>query len=93
MFILTPDDKVHSRDADQDAPRDNVIFEMGLFISRLGRNRTFMLREHGSDLKIPSDLIGITPLTYVHDPKKSIPEQLAPVCHEFRQLIKGLGAL
>lgn len=93
LFVFTPDDHISSRGHDSEGPRDNVIFEMGLFISKLERNRTFMFREHNADLKIPSDLLGVTPITYVDDKKSKLQDQLAAPCEELRQLIRGLGAL
>lgn len=92
LFVFTPDDKVLSRKDEHEAPRDNVVFELGLFMARLGRTRTFLLREHKSDLKIPSDLLGITPVTYVYKASESLKTQLAPPCNELRRLFKGLGA-
>ncbi len=44
-------------------PRDNVIFELGLFMGTLGRSRTFLLQQAGQ-LKIPSDLAGVTTATF-----------------------------
>ena len=40
----------------QASPRDNVIFEAGLFGAALGMRRTFIL--HASGAKLPSDLLG-----------------------------------
>src|SRR5437764_4225737 len=42
----------------QASPRDNVVFEAGLFGGLLGMRRTFILQANGS--KIPSDLLGLT---------------------------------
>jgi hypothetical protein len=64
VLILTPDDLVESRGGTRNSPRDNVIFEIGLFIGQLGRERVFILSERDSDLKIPSDLLGITTIQY-----------------------------
>jgi predicted nucleotide-binding protein with TIR-like domain len=38
-------------------PRDNIVFELGLFMGRLGRERTFIVRPASGPLKIPSDLV------------------------------------
>jgi predicted nucleotide-binding protein len=46
------------------SPRDNVIFELGLFMGALTRTRTFVLAPSQVDLKIPSDLLGVTFLRY-----------------------------
>lgn len=58
IVVVTGDDFTQSRDKVFDAPRDNVIFEFGLFLGRLGRSKVFFLRQEGS--KIPSDLLGIS---------------------------------
>jgi hypothetical protein len=51
-----------SPDAGQDSPRDNVVFEAGLFGGVLGMPRTFILHARGS--KLPSDLLGLTCIRY-----------------------------
>lgn len=65
ILLLSPDDTVTSRSHTLNAPRDNVIFELGLFIGALGHARTLIIQPRGTDLKIPSDLLGLTPLGYV----------------------------
>jgi hypothetical protein len=44
------------------SPRDNVVFEAGLFGAALGMRRTFIL--HASGAKLPSDLLGLTCVRY-----------------------------
>ena len=72
ILVLTPDDTVKSRGAHAAAPRDNVIFELGLFMGALGRKRVFALCENpgkatpwqrnclrekaGKSLKVPTGL-------------------------------------
>src|ERR1700750_364501 len=51
----------------QASPRDNVVFEAGLFGGALGIRRTFILHAEGS--KLPSDLLGLTSVRY--DPATS----------------------
>ena len=46
------------------APRDNVVFELGLFMGALSRSRTFVCVPAGEALKIPSDLKGMTNIQY-----------------------------
>jgi Predicted nucleotide-binding protein containing TIR-like domain len=46
----------------QASPRDNVVFEAGLFGGVLGMRRTFILHANGS--KLPSDLLGLTCIRY-----------------------------
>ncbi len=93
VFVFGPDDKVASRGVAYDGPRDNVIFEMGLFLSQLGRQRCVMVSERGSDIKIPSDLLGVTPITYITRLGSDINVTLAPVCTELSGLVSKLGLL
>jgi len=48
--------------AGQAAPRDNVVFEAGLFGGVLGMRRTFILHANGA--KLPTDLLGLTCIRY-----------------------------
>ena len=62
LFVLTPDDLVKSRKFRSPAPRDNVVFEMGLFMGALGRRRAFpvVVSPAKNRVKVPSDLLGNT---------------------------------
>jgi predicted nucleotide-binding protein len=90
-FIISPDDTVFSREEEKLAPRDNVIFELGLFMGVLDRLRVFLIREHDSDVKIPSDLLGITQVTYVLKKGGDLTTALGPVCNELRKAIAAQG--
>src|SRR6476646_60595 len=46
----------------QASPRDNVVFEAGLFGGALGIRRTFILHANGA--KLPTDLLGLTSVRY-----------------------------
>ena len=46
----------------QASPRDNVVFEAGLFGGTLGMRRIFILHANGA--KLPSDLLGFTCVRY-----------------------------
>ena len=69
VFLFAKDDwtttALPSSDAaggGQAAPRDNVVFEAGLFGSALGMRRTFIL--HAREAKLPTDLLGLTLVRY-----------------------------
>ena len=55
VLVLTKDDQQLIRETKEFVPRDNVVFEIGLFIGKLGRERTFYIRPQG--LKLPTDLL------------------------------------
>ena len=64
LMIMTPDDEVKIRGETKYAPRDNVIFEMGLFLGYLGRERTYCVFPSNKNIKLMSDWSGITNATY-----------------------------
>jgi len=90
-FVFGPDDKVFSRHEKYEAPRDNVVFELGLFMGRLDRNRSFIIKDQHADIKIPTDLLGVTPITYVSKPGEDLSSAVATICHELRKVIKLVG--
>jgi predicted nucleotide-binding protein len=60
VVLLTPDDRggaAASVDPQRPRARQNVIFELGYFIGRLGRNRVCALYRTG--VEIPSDYAGV----------------------------------
>lgn len=92
VAIANPDDLVRARHRQQHAPRDNVIFELGFFMSRLGRQRTLLLVPRGKDVKIPSDYKGITPIPY-NLPSDDLPlsSALAPTVTQIKRTIQALS--
>ena len=92
LFVFAPNDLIRMRGQEMTSARDNVIFELGLFIGRLGRKRTFIIMPRDSeDLHLPSDLTGITPgeFSAPENPKlKFLRAALAPACNDIRGAIK-----
>ena len=70
----------------QASPRDNVVFEAGLFGGALGIRRTFILHANGS--KLPSDLLGLTSVRY--DPATS-PAEVRAINQKLRKTIETEG--
>jgi len=64
VAILSADDELVLRKRRMKAARDNVIFEAGLFVGAIGLDRTFLLSPAGYNIRIPSDLAGVTLLGY-----------------------------
>ncbi len=58
ILIGSTDDKVIVRGEEKLQPRDNVIFELGLFTGRLGTSKCAFLID--KNIKLPSDFNGIT---------------------------------
>jgi hypothetical protein len=63
-FVLAPDDVTTSKDEERPSPRDNVLFESGLFMGELGPDCVFLVFDQDVPLKIPSDLAGVTLAPY-----------------------------
>ncbi|MGO7847572.1 TIR domain-containing protein [Rhizobium ruizarguesonis] len=68
IAVFSPDDKVKSRGKEKSAPRDNTVFELGLFAGKIGRDRSFYAVPEAVHVKVPSDLAGITSVRYKTDP-------------------------
>lgn len=91
IAIAHPDDKVESRGKDWPQPRDNVIFELGLFMGRLGRARAILMEPRDEKVKLPSDMAGVTTIPYRYDPDGDTQALLAPACNRLRKHILELG--
>lgn len=90
IAVAEPDDIIVSRKKRMRSPRDNVIFELGFFMGRLGRHRTLLVEPRGEEVKLPTDLSGINTISYKYDPKK-VAASLATACNKLRDIINELG--
>src|SRR5947209_14281785 len=75
VFVFSPDDTVILRDVTSTTQRDNVLFEFGIFVGALGRQRAFIVLPEKSDQHLPTDLQGIN-LTH-YDQERAKRERLA----------------
>jgi predicted nucleotide-binding protein len=91
IMIIEPDDAVISRDVEGWAPRDNVVFELGLFMGALGRDRVYLLTPNNPSLKIPSDLDGLTRLTY-DATSESLRDSLTPAVDEIERAVTKIAS-
>ena len=94
-FVFARDDWTAAGPADaspptggMDSPRDNVVFEAGLFGGVLGIRRTFILHARGS--KLPSDLLGLTCVRYGD---ATTAAEMRAVNQKIRNAIEGEGRL
>src|SRR4051794_3481617 len=87
-FVFAQDDwtTTDPSNAAEASPRDNVVFEAGLFGGALGIRRTFILHANGS--KLPSDLLGLTSVRY--DPSAGAAEVRA-INQKLRKAIETEG--
>jgi hypothetical protein len=93
LFIFAPDDVTTIRDATKRTVRDNVVFELGLFIGRLGSERCFTMVPRGTeDLHLPTDLIGMAPAEFASDRSDgNLQAALGPACNRVRKAVKALA--
>jgi hypothetical protein len=91
-FVFAQDDWTSNASdgaaAGQASPRDNVVFEAGLFGGALGMRRTFIL--HAKGAKLPTDLLGMTAVRYPENPSAS---DLRDVNQKLRKAIEDEGRL
>ena len=90
LFVFSFDDVLSVRNAQMRAVRDNVVFEFGLFIGAIGLHRCFFVMPHASQpLHLPTDLLGLTPLTYVANrADANIVAALGPAANRVRRAIR-----
>jgi CRP/FNR family transcriptional regulator, cyclic AMP receptor protein len=104
VLVIGPDDKVMSRGRRYQAPRDNIIFELGLFMGALGRERVFIAQERGRSIKVPSDLLGLGTIRFDADARpfyKLLRQQgtsaplairIVEACNIIREKVRELGS-
>lgn len=93
VFAFSSDDLIRSRDRQAFASRDNIIFELGLFIGKLGRERIFLVLPRGQQgFDLPTDLVGITTATFEpHKEDENLHAALGPASLRIRKAIRHLG--
>lgn len=85
IMVFAKDDETTVRNQAFESPRDNVLFEYGLFLGRVGLDKAFIVAE--KNVKIPSDLFGITHVIYEMETLSD--GSVAPAC----SLEDGLAAI
>src|SRR6185295_7422434 len=93
IFVFSPDDVLRIRGRKVQAVRDNVVFELGLFIGKLGRSRSFILvPEQAKQLHLPSDLMGLLYSSF--DPSRidrNLIAAMGPACNQIRMAMSDLA--
>ena len=89
-LVLTADDLLEKRKVSGRGPRDNVLFELGLFMGALGRSRTFIVHSRTTPPMLPSDLAGVTAATF--EDRANLEAALGPACTKIKRVIESQGA-
>lgn len=94
VFVFTPDDVATIREHQGAIARDNVVFEMGLFIGAIGKERCYLVKPRGVEMHLPSDLLGMNLADYAADrPDGDIESALNYACKQVKDRIRELGAV
>lgn len=91
-FVVVPDDTTTSRRRKLAIARDNVIFELGLFIGAIGRSRTFMVYDRSNRPNLPTDLAGVTPATFEPHKSGNLVASVGAACTTIKTAVTRLGA-
>jgi hypothetical protein len=88
IFVLCPNDITQMRGKELIVPRDNLIFELGLFFGKLGtRSVYYVVPRSDNPIHLPTDLLGISSGSY--DPSHpNLRASLEPFCNQVREKIK-----
>lgn len=92
IAIAHADDVTESRGQSWPAPRDNVIFELGLFMGRLGVKRAILMEPRDDEIKLPSDFAGLTTVPYRYSAGRDGAALMGPACTRLRNHILEIGA-
>jgi len=87
IFVFTPDDELTTRGHARRVARDNVLFELGMFVGKLGRRNAFVLRPKADGISLPSDLNGITTASY-NPNEQNLAAALGPAVNRIRSAIR-----
>jgi predicted nucleotide-binding protein len=93
VMVFGPDDVIFSKGNRQAGPRDNVIFELGLFMGALERKRAFVIAPRGKKLKIPTDILGTNFVMYSLGGNKSLDRVIDEACETLKKVIKKSGPI
>lgn len=85
VLILTPDDVTTKRSTTANTPRDNVLFELGLFMGALGRAHTFIVYGRDDKIDLPTDLAGVAAATFARRADNNLEAALGPVCTRLKR--------
>lgn len=91
IAVAKADDMLVLRGETNKVARDNVHFEYGISVGRLGRERSFLLVEADAKIRLPSDLAGLTTLRYQGGDQDKMERSVAKACDQARQRIEFIG--
>ncbi len=94
VFVFTPDDLATMREKEVVVARDNVVFELGLFVGSVGLERCYIVKPRDVEMKLPTDLLGINTADYVANRSdNNIASALNAACTKIKERVAECGPL
>ncbi|OEF16400.1 TIR domain-containing protein [Aliivibrio logei] len=94
IFVFSPDDDTEMRGTKHSVVRDNVLFELGMFIGALGAERCFVVKPRSAQLHIPTDLLGVTLADYDETrPKAELTAALNAPCTRIEHAMSNIQVI
>jgi predicted nucleotide-binding protein len=92
VFLMTADDMVTKRGETHAAARDNVLFELGVFLGAVGKERAFFVYSRDHPPMLPSDLQGMTAgiYTFPEGPLSDATDALRPVAVKIHDSVQRM---
>ena len=81
VLVASPDDLLVKHEIENFSMRDNVLLELGLFMAKLGRHRTYLITPKNQPIHIPTDLLGVKTVSY-DLPSQAKPTAVMPALKE-----------
>jgi predicted nucleotide-binding protein len=81
VMVFGPEDHVSNNEGVFEVPRENVLFELGLFMAHLGRGRAFAVVAKG--VRLLSDLGGLIWVGY--EPPNDVSEAVGKICARIKE--------
>ena len=93
IFVFSFDDTIKIRDTEELTVRDNVVFELGLFIGIIGIANCFIVMPRSNDdIHLPTDLTGITPLKYnAKRADNNLKAALGPSANQIKRALRSFS--
>ena len=93
IFVFSFDDTMKIRESEEIAIRDNVLFELGLFIGIIGITNCFIIMPRLNEkIHLPTDLAGITPLKYSdRRTDNNLKAALGPSANQMRKVFRSFS--
>jgi steroid delta-isomerase-like uncharacterized protein len=89
IMVLTADDTTVRRGKSYPTTRDNVIFELGFFMGRLGPTRTYMVYDRGNAPTLPTDLAGVTAATFAQHADGNLEASVGPAATALKEAMQA----